>query len=312
VADAGAFAFLAAGYLTADSLAERLSVVRTLTTRDIGVNLFVPGHPADPRLVADYADRLAPEAERLGISLGEPRFDDDDWAAKLEVIESEPVAVVSFVFGCPPKAVMNRLHRHGAEVWVTVTSPAESAAAEAAGADVIVAQGIEAGGHRGTWRNEATTRPGLGLLALVQLVRAHSQIPIVATGGIATGRAIAAVLAAGADAAALGSAFLLCPEAGTTDVHREALRGTAPTALTRAFTGRMARGIKNRMLDECSGSAPCAYPEVHHLTAPLRQAGRVQGDADVVNLWAGEAYELARELPAADVVAALVAELRSP
>jgi nitronate monooxygenase len=312
VANAGGFAFLAAGYLTADSLAERLAVVRTLTTRDIGVNLFVPGQPADPRLVEDYAARLAPEAERLGISLGEPHFDDDDWAAKLEVLESEPVAVVSFVFGCPPKTVLDRMHRRGSEVWVTATSPAESAAAEAAGADVIVAQGIEAGGHRGTWQNEATTDPGLGLLALVQLVRAHSQVPIVATGGIATGRAIAAVLAAGADAAALGSAFLLCPEAGTSDVHRQALRGTAPTALTRAFTGRMARGIRNRMLDECSASAPCAYPEVHHHTAPLRQAGRAKWNADVVNLWAGEAYPLARELPAAAVVAALAADLGSP
>jgi nitronate monooxygenase len=113
------------------------------------------------------------------------------------------------------------------------------------------------------------------------------------------------VLDGGASAAAAGTAFLLCPEAGTTTVHREALAGSAPTALTRAFTGRLARGIRNRMLDEYTSVAPSAYPELHYLTAPLRQAGRDAGDPDVVNLWAGQAYQLARAAPAAEVLASL-------
>ena len=128
-------------------------------------------------------------------------------------------------------------------------------------------------------------------------------------GGIVTGAAIAAVLAAGARAAALGTAFLRCPEAGTSAVHRAALTGTASTALTRAFTGRTARGIRNRLLDEYTDVAPSAYPEVHNLTAPLRQAGRQQGIGDVVNLWAGQAYPLAQELPAGEIIRLLVAEL---
>jgi nitronate monooxygenase len=136
-------------------------------------------------------------------------------------------------------------------------------------------------------------------------------LPLVAAGGIATGAAVAAVLTAGAQAAALGSAFLRCPEAGTSDVHRAALRSGTPTAVTRAFTGRAARGIRNRFLSE-HGDAPSAYPEVHYLTAPLRQAGRTAGDADVVNLWAGQAYAVAAaDVPAGDLVRRLHREARA-
>ena len=194
-------------------------------------------------------------------------------------------------------------------MWVTVTTPQEAAGAEAAGADVLVAQGVEAGGHRATWDDGDAAIAGYGVLSLLQLLHAQSELPVVATGGIATGAGIAAVLTAGARAAALGTAFLRCPEAGTSDVHRAALTGTAPTALTRAFTGRTARGIRNRLLDEYTDRAPSAYPEVHNLTAPLRQAGRQQGVADVVNLWAGQAYPLARELPAGEIIRQLAAEL---
>jgi nitronate monooxygenase len=309
VADAGAFAFLAAGYLSPTALAEQLEAVRRKTNRDIGVNLFVPGQPADPRPVDDYASLLAREAERLGVSLCDPRFDDDGWRAKLDVLLAEPVAAVSFTFGCPPAQVIDGLHRRGSEVWVTATTPREAVVAETAGADVVVAQGIEAGGHRGSWIDDPSASPGLGLLALVQLVRAQSTVPIVATGGIATGRGIAAIRTAGANAAALGTAFLLCPEAGTSAVHRKALSGSTSTALTRAFTGRLARGIRNRMLEEYGPASPSAYPEIHYLTAPLRRAGRDAQEGDVVNMWAGEAYHLARELPAAEVVANLVTEL---
>lgn len=309
VADAGAFAFLAAGYLTSQVLRDRVGAVRSLTSRPIGVNLFVPGRPANPEAVAKYADVLRSEADHIGISLGDPRFDDDEWDEKLELLAEDPVEVVSFTFGCPPSAVIQRLRNLGSEVWVTVTTPQEAVAAEAAGADVLVAQGSEAGGHRGTWSDGDPAIAGYGVLSLIQLVRRSCTAPVVATGGIATGDAIRAVLTAGARAAALGTAFLLCPEAGTTQVHRDALTGSVPTALTRAFTGRLARGIRNRMLDVYSDIAPSAYPEIHYLTAPLRQAGRENGDADVVNLWAGQAYQLARDLPAAELVEHLVATL---
>jgi nitronate monooxygenase len=127
-------------------------------------------------------------------------------------------------------------------------------------------------------------------------------LPLVASGGIATGEGVAAVLAAGAVAAQLGTAFMRCPEAGTAPVHRERLGVDAGTALTRAFTGRTARGIVNRFLVEHGADAPSAYPEVHHLTAPLRAAARERGDAETLHLWAGQAHSLAEELPARELV----------
>jgi nitronate monooxygenase len=312
VSNAGGFGFLAAGYLAASALAERLERTRTLTDAPVGVNLFVPGTPA-PQALDAYAARLADDARQAGVELGVARFDDDDWAAKLELLTATPVAVVSFTFSCPEPEVMDRLHRAGSEVWVTVTHPGEARQAVDAGADVLVVQGAEAGGHRASFRDDPAedVTGGIGLLSLLQLVGAQADVPLVATGGIATGAAIAAVLVAGAAAAQLGTAFLRCPEAGTSAVHTQALAGSAPTAMTRAFTGRLARGIRNRFLDRHSAAAPAAYPELHHLTAPLRQAGRTTGDPGLVNLWAGQAYELGRQLPAGQLVRALAEEARA-
>jgi nitronate monooxygenase len=312
VSNAGGLGFLAAGYLTADDLAGRLAEARALTSEPIGVNVFVPGTPAAPGVAEAYAATLAADAAAAGVSPGEPRFDDDDWAAKVGLLVAEPPAVASFTFGCPEAGVIGELHRAGCEVWVTVTAPAEARAAVGAGADVLVVQGTEAGGHRGSFSDDAADlADGIGLLALLQLVRAVVDVPLVAAGGISTGAAIAAGLAAAAAAAQLGTAFLRCPEAGTAQVLRQALAGTAPTAPTRAFTGRLARGIRNRFLDQHTAGAPVAYPEIHHVTAPLRAAGRAVGDAGLVNLWAGQAYQLGRDLPAADLVAALAQEARA-
>jgi nitronate monooxygenase len=313
VSNAGGLGFLAAGYLTASALAERLERTRTLTGAPIGVNLFVPGTQAPPQAVDAYAARLADDARQAGVELGAARFDDDDWAAKLELLMATPVAVVSFTFGCPEPVVIKRLQDAGSEVWVTITRPDEARRAVDAGADALVVQGAEAGGHRASFRDDPAedVTGGIGLLSLLQLVRAQADAPLVATGGIATGAAIAAVLVAGAAAAQLGTAFLGCPEAGTAAVHRQALAASAPTAMTRAFTGRLARGIRNRFLDRHGAAAPAAYPELHYLTAPLRQAGRAAGDLGLVNLWAGQAYELGRHLPAGQLVRTLAEEARA-
>ena len=191
---------------------------------------------------------------------------------------------------------------------MTVTTPAEAVAAQQAGADALVVQGVEAGGHRGSFDDAA---PGeIGLLALLQLVDAAVDLPLIATGGLATGRAVAAVLVAGAAAAQLGTAFMRTPEAATSAPHRRALAGDAPTALTRAFSGRTARGVVNRFLVEHGPGAPSAYPDVHHVTAPLRAAARERDDPDGINLWAGQAYPLAAEARAADIVRTLAAEAR--
>jgi nitronate monooxygenase len=311
VSAAGGLGFLAGGYLSASELAAQLARTRTLTGRPFGVNVFVPQPAGDPAIVAEYARRIEPEARTAGVSLGEPFQDDDDWPAKLALLSESAVPLVSFTFGCPAAEVVGRLHRAGSEVWVTVTGVKEARRAEAAGADALVVQGFEAGGHRGGFTDRDDTDEPIGLLALLQVVAGEVSLPLIAAGGIATGSGLAGVLVAGARAGAMGSAFLLCPEAGTSRVHREALAGRRPTALTRAFTGRLARGVRNRFLDQHSGIAPSAYPQIHHLTAPLRAHGRAVGDAEVVNLWAGQAYALARAEPAAEVVRRLAGEARA-
>jgi nitronate monooxygenase len=313
VSGAGGFGFLAAGYLTAAALAGQITSIRSLTSAPFGVNVFAPGRPAPPGAVDEYAAALAAAAAQAGAELGSPRFDDDEWEAKLALLTADPVAVTSFTFGCPRPEVVAALQAAGSEVWVTVTSPAEAERATRAGADVLVLQGSEAGGHRGSFRDEPANDQGggYGLLSLLQLARARTSLPLVATGGISTGGAIAAVLSAGAAAAQLGTAFLRTPEAGTAPVHRAAVASHGETAMTRAFTGRLARGIRNQFMTEHEHHAPAAYPEVHYLTAPLRAAGRRAGDPALVNLWAGQTHELSRELPAAELVAALAAEARA-
>ena len=312
VSGAGGIGFLAAGYKTVDALRADIGAARSLTSvgTAFGVNVFAaPGHGTGAMDVPGYAATLAVEADRTGAGLGQPRWDDDSYTDKLDLLRAERVAVVSFTFGCPSPAVVQGLHDAGSAIWVTVTTSDEAAAAHAVGADAVIVQGVEAGGHRGSFDDEA---PGdIGLLALLQLVQAAvgDQLPLVATGGIATGRGIAAVLAAGAAAAQLGTAFMLCPEAATAAAQREAIAvGQAPTALTRAFTGRTARGIVNRFLREHSADAPSAYPEIHHLTAPIRAAARQGGDPDGFHLWAGQAYTLTQSRPAAELVSGLAAE----
>jgi nitronate monooxygenase len=301
VGEAGGLGFLAAGYKTVDAVRADIEALRALTDRPFGVNLFAPPQPAADD-VAPFAARLEAEAQRYGAPVGEPRHDDDGWEAKLALMAKLEVPVVSFTFGCPSPDVLGSL----AETWVTVTTPAEAREAAAAGAGALVVQGVEAGGHRATFDDAA---PGeIGLLALLQLVREAVDLPLVATGGIATGRAIAAVLAAGAVAAQLGTAFMLCDEGATALAHREAIAGDGDTALTRAFTGRSARGVVNRWLREHEAVAPRAYPDVHHLTAKIRAAAREQGDPDGFHLWAGQAHSLATGGPAGDLVRRLAAE----
>jgi len=310
VSEAGGLGFLAAGYKTAEAVAADVEAVRAATAAPFGINVFVPrGAPADPDAVARYAATLQEEAERQGAAVGEARHEDDHWDAKLALLHDAKPAVASFTFGCPTAATIAALQADGIAVWVTVTTPAETRAAAGAGADALVVQGAEAGGHRGSFDDGA---PGaIGLLALLQLVAAETDLPLVATGGIMSGAGIAAVLAAGASAAQLGSALLLTPEAGTSVPHRAALAREGETALTRAFSGRTARGIVNRFLREHDADAPSAYPEVNHLTAPLRAAARERGDAEAINLWAGQAHALARELPAGELVAQLAAAARA-
>jgi nitronate monooxygenase len=303
VSEAGAFAYLPAGYLTVDALAEQLTATAAKTGKLFGVNLFAPGQRTDHGLKA-YAARIGVDAVRYAVELGEPTFDDDHYAAKLELLIAQRAPVVSFTFGLPTSADVDRLHAAGSHVSVTVTTVAEATAAARIGADSLCLQGIEAGGHRGGFSPDEQEQ--FGLLSLISQVSEAVQLPVTAAGGIMRAPDVAGVLAAGASAAQCGTAFLLCPEAGTNEPHRAALaERRRPTALTRAFTGRPARGLVNLFLNEHSAHAPSAYPQVHHMTKPLRAAATKAGDPEAMSLWAGQGYRLARNESAADVVARL-------
>jgi nitronate monooxygenase len=310
VGGAGGLGFLAAGYQTAPAMRAEIRQVRQLTDAPFGVNVFVPGTAAvnSGRLSA-YLERLQVEADRYGVEVGSADYDDDEWGPKLTVLHREQVPVVSFTFGCPPAEVIASLHDTGAEAWVTVTDLAEAHAAAGAGADALILQGIEAGGHRATFVDRDGAE-GFGILVLMRLVAAEIDLPLIASGGLGNGPAIAAVLAAGARAAQLGTAFMRAPEAGTHPAHREALAEEEPTALTRAFSGRLGRGIVNRFLLQHTREAPIAFPQIHNATAPIRAAARERGDADGFNLWAGQAHILAEEKPAAEIVTTLSSDAR--
>ncbi|MEU3757156.1 nitronate monooxygenase [Streptomyces albogriseolus] len=314
VSDAGGLGFLAAGYKTADGMYQEIKQLRGLTSRPFGVNLFLPQpETADPAAVDVYAHQLAGEASWYETELGDPESGrDDGYDAKLAVLLDNPVPVVSFHFGVPAREVIDSLHRVGTLTFVTATTAEEARAVERAGADVVIAQGVEAGGHQGTHRDSPETDgSGIGLLSLVAQVRESVGIPVVAAGGIMRGGQIAAVCAAGASAAQLGTAFVAAHESGAHALHKQALTNPlyARTELTRAFTGRPARALVNRFLREHGPYAPAAYPEVHHLTAPLRKAAAKAGDAQGLALWAGQGHRMARELPAGQLVEVLVAEL---
>ncbi|MER8117492.1 nitronate monooxygenase [Streptomyces sp. NPDC094031] len=314
VSEAGGLGFLAAGYKTADGVYQEIKRLRSLTDRPFGVNVFMPQPEyAESGAVEVYAHQLAGEAAWYETELGDPDSGrDDGYDAKLAVLLDDPVPVVSFHFGVPSREALERLRQAGTFTLVTATTAEEAVAVERAGADAVIAQGVEAGGHQGTHRdvpeNDGT---GLGLLSLITQIREAVRLPVVAAGGIMRGAQIAAVLAAGASAAQLGTAFLATPESGAPAVHKEALTNPlfVRTELTRAFTGRPARGLVNRFLREHGPYAPAAYPEINHLTSPLRKAAAKAGDAQGMALWAGQGHRLARELPAGRLVEVLAAEL---
>ncbi|WP_418956990.1 nitronate monooxygenase [Streptomyces tritici] len=315
VSEAGGLGFLAAGYKTAGSMYEEIKRLRGLTGQPFGVNLFMPqtGQTADAAALEVYRHQLAGEADWYDTPLGDAdQGRDDGYDAKLAILLDDPVPVVSFTFGCPTRDTLDALARAGTYTIVTVTSADEARHAQWAGADAVCVQGVEAGGHQGTHKDDPDADgAGLGLLALVTQVRENVRLPIVAAGGMMRGAQIAAVLAAGADAAQLGTAFLVCPESGAHPLHKRALTDPlfARTELTRAFSGRPARGLVNRFMREHGPYAPAAYPEVHHLTAPLRKAAATAGDPQGMALWAGQGHRLARELPAGQLVEVLAAEI---
>jgi nitronate monooxygenase len=303
-ASAGALAFLAAGYKSAETMREEIQVVRNSTSEAFGVNIFVPGAPASqPEAIGKYVASLSLDAAALDTELGDAVWDNDHWSAKVSALLADPPPIVSFTFGCPPREIVEALRAAGSVVAVTVTCPAEARLAADAGADCLCVQGAEAGAHRGTFTNDGGAQAGPDLGTLISEVARVTDLPLIAAGGIMSAPAVAAVLHAGAIAAQCGTAFLRCPESGANRAHKAALvdgRFTS-TALTRAFSGRPARGLVNQfMLDH--PDAPAAYPEINNATRPLRAAAAKAGDVERMSLWAGSGFKETVARPAGEIV----------
>ncbi|MBP2319725.1 nitronate monooxygenase [Kibdelosporangium banguiense] len=307
--NSGAFGFLASGYIKAAALAGQIADTRRLTSEPFGVNVFVPG-PESTMDLTGYREIVAQEAARYGVEPGEPKWTDDDYPAKIDLLVADPVDTVSFTFGLPSQQDVQRLKAAGSKIVITVTNPEEARQA-APFADALCVQGFEAGAHRGIFADDGSPAggPTYGLLAALRLVGAEADLPLIATGGLVHGADVAAVLTAGAVAAQLGTAFLGCPEAGTQPAQREALTQDRQTTFTRAFSGRPARGMVNRFLD-ANPQAPAAYPQVNAMTRPMRTAAAKAGDPEAMSLWAGQTYPLAPQGPVAEVIHRLQAELR--
>ncbi|HUB55498.1 MAG TPA: nitronate monooxygenase [Mycobacterium sp.] len=305
--NAGGLGMLAGGLLRPDVLAERIDVARRLTSGPVGVNLFVPQPSAGTyRQYAEYAKALAPEAERYDVQVGAPRDDDDGWADKLAVVSDMRPALVSFTFGLPTEQTCSRLQGSGIPLFASVTTPAEAKMAVARGVDALIVQGPAAGGHRATF-DPAAPPCDTPLPALLKEICADVDVPVVASGGLATAEDVAQVLAAGAVAAQLGTAFLLADEAGTHPTHRAALHDRAfdETIVTRAFTGRHARALRNGFVDRYGEQAPFGFPQIGMMTAPLQKAAAEADDPHGMAMWAGTRFRQARKGSVAEIFSSL-------
>lgn len=311
VCNAGGLGSLGCAYLAPDKIEAVAADLRRQTTRPFALNLFVRADEPDD---AAARERVLPALREFAREIGlpdEPRPGPPppSFEAQLEAVLRVQPRVFSFTFGMPTREQMAALRARQITVVGTATTVDEAEALAALGVDAVCAQGGEAGGHRGTFLGRFEDAL-VGTLALVPQIARRVRLPVLAAGGIMDGRAIRAALTLGAVAAQLGTAFLLCPEAGTHPAHREALASPAAqrTVITRAFSGRAARGIRNRMTDAFERVAAAPFPQQQRLTAELRATAAAQRRVDLMQLWAGQGAPLGRAMPAAELVDTLARE----
>ena len=315
VCEAGALGFIGAAYLTPPQIIEVSRELRARTSRPFGINLFAPlPAPDEPRDPGPALERLAPFHAELGLPPPTvPALAGNPFSDQLAAALESGASVFSFTFGILPASAIEAIKARGMFLIGTATTVEEAKQLEAAGVDAVVAQGSEAGAHRGTFAADFAAAM-VGTMALVPQVADAVTVPVIASGGIMDGRGIAAALALGASAVQMGTAFLTCDEAGVPEAHKEAILKAREheTRLTRAFSGRPARGIVNRFMTEVDrADAPEAilpYPLQNALTRPVRNAAAKQGRGEYLSLWAGQGVRLARRQAAADLIARLAEE----
>ena len=314
VSNAGGLGSLGSAMLNPDLFTEQMAAVRRATNKPVNANFFVHAPPiADAAREAKLRERLAPYYSEFGVEApaaltAPPPFND----AMLQAVLQAGPAVVSFHFGLPDGDAVAAIQATGGFVLSSATTVAEARQLEAGGVDAIIAQGYEAGGHRGTFAS-AFEDAQIGTFALVPQIADAVSVPVIAAGGIGDGRGIAAALALGADAVQIGTAFMRCPEAATSELHRRALAagGDEGTRVTKAFSGRPARALTNRYVAEMHGYDDFPdFPLVRSLAGPLANAAAAAESDDFNSMWAGQAATLGREMGAANLVKILMDEAR--
>ncbi len=317
VSNAGGLGSFGVHHLSADGIRAVATQIRQRTSRPFALNLWIPlGDADDPRLTDEQFARalelVTPYFEELGVELAThpSRFTPPYSEQVAAVLQTRP-AVFSFVYGIPDEQTLSACREKGIVTLGTATTPDEAIALERAGVDIVVASGFEAGGHRVSFLKEAEDCL-TGTMALVPQVVDAVRIPVIAAGGIADGRGIAAALSLGAQAVQIGTAFLACDESGANALHRDSLHtdATRHTALTRAFTGRLARGIENRFVREMRphAFAVAPYPVQAWITAQLKQAAIARRRTDLLALWCGQAAPLIRHRKAGELMTSLASE----
>ena len=312
VSNAGALGSIGAGYLSPEQIDSEIHKVKELTDKPFSVNLFMPEEISSLVISEKVLKQLEKFSRELGVELPEVTLEAEfTFEEQINVLLDNDVQVFSFTFGVPGKNIVDRVHEKNITVIGTATCVGEARALAEAGCSAVVAQGSEAGGHRGTFGSTEGT-PMIGGLALVPQIVDEAQIPVIASGGIMDGRGIAASLALGASAVQMGTAFLSCIEAAVSEPWLDSLQNSKDTStlLTRTFSGKYARGIKNRFIDEMSpleNEVP-NYPIQNSLTRLLRNASKDKGNADFISLWAGQGSAMSRKSSAQELINALVTE----
>ncbi len=315
VSNAGGLGSLPCAMLSLEQIGAELATIKASCDKPYNVNFFCHTPPAvDEKREAGWRAALAPYYEEYGIeadAIPEGVRRDPFSAATLEVLKEFNPPVVSFHFGLPDEDLFSGVKSMGAKILCSATTVAEAIWLEAQGVDAIIAQGVEAGGHRGMFLSEDLTAQ-VGTFALLPQIVQAVNLPVIAAGGIADANGVAAVIGLGAAAAQVGTAFLLCEEATTTSVHRTALKApdAMHTALTNRFSGRPARSIVNRVMQELGpiGEVP-PFPLAATAIGPLRSAAEAQGSGDFSPLWSGQNASGCREIPAAELTRMLAAKL---
>ncbi|MFO1024519.1 MAG: nitronate monooxygenase [Acetobacteraceae bacterium] len=314
VANAGGLGACGALMMDPDEIGRWAAAFRAGSNGGFQMNLWIPDPP--PRRDATHEAQVRDFLGQWGPTVPPEAGDvtPQDFAMQCNAILDVAPPVVSSIMGVYPPEVVARMRQRGIAWFATVSTVAEARAAEAAGADVIVAQGAEAGGHRGAFDAAEAERRAVGLFSLLPAVVDAVRLPVVATGGIADARGFAAALLLGASAVQIGTGFLRCPEAGVHPAWAEALSHTAPedTMLTRAFSGRTGRSVATAYVKAAAdGPDPAPYPVQRALTTPMRTAAQKAGDLSRLQAWAGQSAALARAEPAGDVVRHLWQEARA-